>query len=550
LSTGNTKNNTMSACRLPSIRVWIVRLVCVSSCFFGSFVDESSAQPTYWKDIRPIFRKHCTSCHNARTVRDPDIGGGLALDSYEAVRKGTKRVIVRPGKSSESVLLKRLTTKNENTRMPLSAEPLPAEQITLIRRWIDAGAREGVRPIETPAISLGQSSPRRKRDVLLPTSATAPGGRLALSLQAGPLAPVTAVVFSPDGRLLAAGSYGQVTVWDLAAGRPARVLTNVLGAVNDLRFSPDGTRLAVAGGQPSAKGDLRIYHVSDWRLLAVLRGHEDVVFSISWRPDGNQLASASFDKTIRIWDMESLKWERTFTGHSDVVYTVAYSPDGKKLASASKDRTARLIDPATGKALLTFSGMEQDVLAVAWSGDGRRVVTAGFEPALHWWDAETGKQVQRQSGHGAAVHELAFSKDGTLLVSAGADRTVRLWDGKRGAAQRTLSVGSLVYAVAISPNKKLLASGSFDGLVRLWETASGRHLLTLLTLPAEKKEADWLALTPEGYAAGSPGAIAQGRWRVGPSRAAVARAWEMLRRPEAVVRAIHGEAVPAAVLKK
>jgi hypothetical protein len=526
---------------------WFARTLFLTSCFFVSFVDNCSAQLTYWKDVRPIFRKHCTSCHNARSARDPDISGGLALDTYEAVRKGTKRAIVHPGKSGDSELVRRISTPNEKERMPLSAEPLPAEKLILIRRWIDTGAKEGDRPAELPAVAIVKAGRRRKRDVLLPTTATAPGGRLALLLKAGPLAPVTAVAFNPDGKLLASGSYGQVTVWDLRTGKPARVLTNVLGAVNDVRFSPDGTRLAVAGGQPSAKGDLRIYRVTDWKLLAVLRGHEDVVFSISWRPDGKRLASASFDKTIRIWDVDAAKVEQTFTGHSDVVYAVAYSPDGKRLASASKDRTARLIDPATGKALLTFSGMEQDVLAVAWNSDGSRVVSAGFEPALHWWNGETGQRVQLQRGHSIAVHELAFSKDGTLLVSAGADRTVRLWDGKSGAAKRTLSVGSLVYAVAISHDKKLIASGSFDGLVRLWDTASGRHLLTLLTLPAQKKDADWLALTPEGYAAGSTGVIAQGRWRAGKT---ATRAWETLRQPQMVVRALRGEAVGAPVFKK
>src|SRR5207237_8939908 len=108
---------------------------------------------------------------------------------------------------------------------------------------------------------------------------------------------------SPDRKLLATGRYGQVIVWDVATVRPIKVLTNVLGAGNDLRFSPDGTILAVGGGQPSAKGDLRLYRVADWKLLEVLRGHDDVVFSLAWRPDGKQLASGSFDKPVRLWDV-------------------------------------------------------------------------------------------------------------------------------------------------------------------------------------------------------------------------------------------------------
>src|SRR4029077_14213233 len=163
----------------------------------------------------------------------------------------------------------------------------------------------------------------RKLDVMLNTSAVPPkgllgasnAGKLDLVLKVGPLAPVTAVAFSPDGKWLAAGSYRPVAIWDLATARPAKVLTNVLGAVNDARFSPDGKLLAVAGGQPSAKGDLRVYQTTDWKLCAILGGHQDTVFSVAFSPDGKRLASASFDKAVKIWNLSSFQLERTLTHH-------------------------------------------------------------------------------------------------------------------------------------------------------------------------------------------------------------------------------------------
>ena len=519
-------------------------------------VDHACAQtpakdPTYWQDIRPVFRKHCTVCHSTRSLRKIDVSGGLALDAYAIAMKGTTHAVIQPGKSADSLLVQLITSADVKKRMPLDGDPLPKDAIDLIRRWIDAGAKEGVKEDVPESIaSTTPKTPVRKRDLLLPTSAAFPGGKLQLGLKVGPLAPVAALAFDKDSKRLAVGSYGHVAVWDLESARPIKLLTNVLGAVNDLRFSPDGRLLAVAGGQPSAKGDLRLYRVSDWKLLATLRGHDDVIFSIAFSPDGKRLVSASFDHTLRLWDIDKQQPVRTFAHHSDFVYAVAFSPDGKQIASASKDRTVQLVDVASGKSVFTFSGMEQDVMAVAVRPDGKRIVSSGFESGVWWWDRQTGEKVKMQPGHGVAVHELCFSKDGKRVVSAGADRTARIWDGTTGAPLKTLAVGSSVYAVAINASGKTIATGSFDGLVRLWDVATGRQLITLLAIAGENDQADWLALTPEAYAVGSDRLVNMGRWRAGTKDVHGERLWTTLRRPEQIVRAVRGEAVAVPKFEK
>jgi DNA-binding beta-propeller fold protein YncE len=509
--------------------------------------------PTYWKDVRPALRKHCTVCHNTRNLKEVEVSGGLALDSYEAVLKGKGKALVKAGKSAESLLVQVVVTTDTEKRMPLGAKPLPGEVVALLRKWVDAGAKEGKRP-DNPdaAVVVGPPAKRRKLDValttgLVPGKGAFPGAPapLQLALRVGPLAPVVAVDFSRDGKLLAAGAYGRVTVWDLQSARPLKVLTGVLGAVNDVRFSPDGKLLAVAGGQPSAKGDLRLFTTGDWKLKAVLAGHDDVVASVAFRHDGKKLASASFDKTVRVWDVPGAKLERTLTMHSDFVHAVAFSPDGKYLCSASKDRSVRLIEADTGASKFTFSDRDQDVLAVAFSPDGKSVVSSGLEPGLSWWNAETGARVRLAAGHRGGVHELAFSRDGKLLASAGADATLRLWDGTSGALKRAVPIGSLVYATALSPDGKRVAAGSFDGLVRLFDTATGRPLATLLSLPPEGKHADWLALTPQGHAAGSERLVKEGRWRMGAKELPAGAVWKSVLRPEAVAKALRGESVAA-----
>ncbi|MBI2808329.1 MAG: hypothetical protein HYX68_25355 [Planctomycetes bacterium] len=512
------------------------------------------AQPadlTYWQDIRPVLRKHCIVCHSTRKLREVEVSGGLALDTFAAVMKGSKHSVLTPGKSGKSLLHELLITTDVKRRMPLESDPLSKEKIALVKRWIDSGAKEGTPPKEVVTLPTRKAI-TRKLDVVLPTTAIVPAGfagtkaagKLDLALKVGPLAPVTAVAFSPDNRLLAAGSYGQVVVWDLLKAQPAKLLTNVLGAVNDLRFSPKGDILAVAGGQPSAKGDLRFYATADWRLLGVLRGHDDVVFSVAFSPDGKELASASFDQSVRLWNVQTLAVFHEYRNHSDFVYAVAFSPDGKKLVSASKDRTVQFFDKQTRKTIFTFSGLNEDVMAVAFHPDGKSVISSGFEAGIYWWNTQTGERIKTQGGHGGATHELAFSKDGKRIVSAGADRTVRSWDGTTGALVKSFPVGSVAYSVAISPSKTLIASGSFDGLVRLWDEASGRHLATLLAIAAEGDQPDWLALTPQGYTVGSDKMTTLGRWRVGAREAQAAALWSTVRQPPIVARAFAGDAIP------
>lgn len=529
--------------------IWVTQITFLS---MPAAALAQSPAPTYWQDVRPIFRKHCTVCHSAKNLKETDVSGGLALDTFELTKKGSTKAVVAPGKSAASLLYQLLITTDAKKRMPLDARPLPAEDIALIKRWIDAGAREGTptEEVTTPK-SATKPSVVRKLDVLLKTEATPPAGllgkkaaaKLDLALKVGPLSPIAAVAFSPDDKLLAAGSYGQVAVWDLAKVEPVKLLTNVLGAVHDVKFSPNGELLAVAGGQPSGKGEVRLFHRGDWKLLATLRGHDDVVFSVAFSPDGKRLVSASFDHTVRLWDVATHQTLQSFAGHSDFVYAIAFSPDGKRIASGGKDRIVKLTEVDTGKTVFTMSDREQDVIAVAFHPDGKSIVASGYEPGITWWNPASGEKIRSSPGHGVAVHELVFSKDGKRLVSAGADRTVRVWDAAAGTVLKVIPVGSIAYACAINSTNKIVASGSFDGLVKLWDEATGRHLVSLLALPGEGDKVEWLAITPEGYTAGSDKLLSLGQWRMGGAEAPAAAVWTFLKQPDQVARAVRGETV-------
>lgn len=510
--------------------------------FCGVLMNSASgAEPTYWQDVRPLLRKHCTVCHSEKTLSEPDVSAGLALDTLPAILKGTSTPIVKKGNGAESLLVTILRHPKPTRRMPLDANPLPDEEVAILKRWVDGGLLEGTKPKDDDNAIITTPGKSRKLDVILATKTSLPmtekkgtASPLELVLPIGPLAPITALVFSPDGKQLIAGSYGRVTIWDATTGSPIKTLTNVLGAVNDIRFSPDGKTLAVAGGQPSARGDIRLYSTDDWKLQTTLGGHLDVVASISFRFDGKQLASASFDKTIRIWDLDTKQTVLHYTGHSDFVHGVAFGPKGDWFATASKDRTSRMIDAKTGKSIFTFSGTDQDVLSVAVHPESEQVVTSGFDAGLSWWNTKTGERIRRQGGHDIATNEIVFTPKGEVAATAGGDKTVRLWDPKTGMQTKTLPVSSMVYSVAIRHDGKLVASGSFDGLIRIWDPEAVRLVATLLSTP----DGEWLALTPEAFCNASDGLVKGGKWRATGQVLPPETIWKPAKQPAEVAKAL------------
>lgn len=497
----------------------LVRLAATGICLLGVLGSETfAADPTYWGDVRPILRKHCTVCHSERKLAQIELSAGLALDNPDNIRKGSeggKRPVLVAGKPDESLLVTLLSEKNKKRAMPLDADPLPEADIATIRRWVAAGAPEGTRTKDSDATPgpAPVTRPARRLDVTFATKAALPRtanlpGPLSITLPVGPLPPVAAVAFSPDGTRLAAGIYGRVTIWDLFTARPTKTLTNILGAVNDLKFSPDGKLLAVAGGQPSARGDLRLFDTTDWKLVGSFGGHLDTVSCVAFSPDSSKLASASFDRTVRLWDVKTGKVLHTFTGHSDFVYSVAFAPSGEWYATTSKDRTGRMVNASTGKGVLTFSGMEQEVLAVAIHPDGARLVTSGFETQLQWWETKTAERQRRIGGPGVASHELAIDAKGTVCAVAGGDGSVRFYK-PGGDLIKAVQAGSAVFAVALDPTGKRAASGAADGTVKLWDVAGARLLITLWS----GNDDSWLSLAPEGYFAASDAIASRAIWK-------------------------------------
>ncbi|HBB30805.1 MAG TPA: hypothetical protein DDZ80_29100 [Cyanobacteria bacterium UBA8803] len=246
--------------------------------------------------------------------------------------------------------------------------------------------------------------------------------------------------------------------------------------VRRIAFSPQGQILASA----SDDNTIKLWQL-DGTLLTTLKGHTATIRGLAFSPQGNRIASASDDNTIKLWQLNTTShWEtypdKTLQGHSAAVGGVAFSPDGQIIASASSDKTVKLWKQ-DGTELATLKGHSDRVLGVNFSPDGQIMASASGDKTVKLWRID-GTLLTTLSGHTDDINKVVFSPDGQIIASASSDKTVKLWQ-RDGRLLTTLKGHTEpVWGVAIASDSQVIASASDDKTIKFWQK-DGTPFLTL-----------------------------------------------------------------------
>jgi WD40 repeat protein len=420
---------------------------------------QRDAPVDFQKEILPLLTKSCLACHNAQTAES-----ALVLETPQTILKGgDSGPAVVAGKSGESLLLIAASHADEPMMPPadneVGAPNLTSEQLGLVKKWIDEGAKGEVtaaaQAIEWQALPPGVN-------------------------------PIYAVALTPDAQYVACGRAGQIFVYHVASGQLATRLTDpeLLKAgvyqnqgvahrdlVQSLAFSPDGQLLA-SGGFREVKLWRRPHDVRK----ADLAGGTAPATSLATSADQKWAATGQANGEIKLWDMGTLKDPRTLAGHTAPVTGVRFTPDGAKLVSTSDDKTIRLWNVADGAAAGQLE-TPAAISSLALVADGAQLATGHADNLIRLWTLDAaghfapGAEI---SGHGGPVVALAASPaDKSQLVSASADGTVRQWNLADGQQIREIKHGAALTALAVRSDGKQIASAGADNLIKLWNAADG-----------------------------------------------------------------------------
>lgn len=319
-------------------------------------------------------------------------------------------------------------------------------------------------------------------------------------------------VYSPDGTLFATCGGDDAKIWRSSDGQLQRTLVADLlpfpssNSVRGVAFSPDGQVLATA----SWDSEVRLWNVADGTLIRTITDSGNFLNAVAISPDGQFVCAAGGSVgTIRMWSIATGALVRSFTGHTDWVNDLAFSPDGQRLASASSDDRIRVWNTGTGSQVWSAVAHDFSVVSVDYSPDGLVLGSAGgvSQPRVKTWDAATGTPIRTYLGQTHQSNDVQFSPDGLRIAGSGGDGQVRIWNTASGVLQLSLPVSAppdVVSSIDFSPDGTQLIAGDTARRLTIWNPVTG---LLVREASAHPGWVHGLDFAPDGASLASSGFV-------------------------------------------
>lgn len=441
----------------------------------------------YAKDVEPVLANKCFVCHSGNVTE-----GGFDLSTHTNLMKGGKKragKVVVPGKSAESFLFLSCSRQIKPIMPPKSEEPLTSQELSLIKLWIDEGAKAPtsvrekakivvnlppamVKPVRAVAVSPDGKTVAASRGnqvhlydgkkgdhlkTLTDAKLKTPDGKAA---KAAHISLVESMAFAPDGKTLATGSFQELTLWDVEKGEPVTRVGGFADRVTAIAFSANGKFFATGGGAPTEDGEIKVFHADGKLAHDIKNGHSDTVFAVAFHPGGTLLATAGADKFVKVFELPNpgLGWP--------------FGPG-----------------PKAPRFVKSFEGHTHHVMGVGWTPDGRKLVSCGADNFVKVWDYEKGEKIRDVQGHQKQVTQLAFVGKTPQFVTVSGDATTRMWNADNGGTVRQFSGATdFLYAVSVSTDGSVVASGGEDGIVRVYNGANAQLVKAAVPPDAEPKK--------------------------------------------------------------
>ncbi len=445
---------------------WLLPLVSVSDA------------PSFAADVAPILHRRCASCHMGDKAK-----GGWSAETYGrlTVPGDTGETPLVPGNPGASELFRLMASDDEFERMPSSGDPVPAEELEVLRDWIQGGAEV---PTEQQDVSLAELSARSTRHAPAPEH------------YAHPLA-VTALSFTADGQRILTSGVREVLAFDVTSGRLVHRYGGLPQRIHSIVPEGEGS-IAVAGGLAGSAGELRRVALGGGEVAPAVDVFRDLALGVAVSSDGTKLAACAADGSVACYDASTGRrlWKSEL--HTDHVADLAFTATGEFVITASRDHSAKVYAAETGELWTSYTRHTQTlpdremyqhaIFAVATGPGSDRVVTAGEGGEVHVWEprlyrAEDGTASQMETRFKAKSHvrtarlsggdilDLAVTAD-TIYAATRSGEVVALDARPEGGLKATVLMsrpGDACFSLALSPDGERLAAGTSSGRIFLWD---------------------------------------------------------------------------------